>query len=154
MKSLSRVRLLATPWTAAYQAPPSMGFSRHEYWSGVPLPSPRTILPNSKNACKTSRTLSQAWRLGLCVCGPGLMPRNQGRINLSFQFYLFILSVLGLHRWVSFSLVAASRGYSLAAGHLLTVVASLGAEHGLWNVRAQKLRIPSTERRLSGGAQP
>ena len=40
VKSLSRVRLLATPWTAAYQAPLSMGFSRQEYWSGVPLPSP------------------------------------------------------------------------------------------------------------------
>ena len=40
VKSLSRVRFLATPWTAAYQAPPSMGFSRQEYWSGVPLPSP------------------------------------------------------------------------------------------------------------------
>ena len=40
VKSLSRVRLLATPWTAAYQAPPSVGFSRQEYWSGVPLPSP------------------------------------------------------------------------------------------------------------------
>ena len=39
VKSLSRARLLATPWTAAYQAPPSMGFSRQEYWSGVPLPS-------------------------------------------------------------------------------------------------------------------
>ena len=37
VKSLSRVRLLATPWTAAHQAPPSMGFSRKEYWSGVPL---------------------------------------------------------------------------------------------------------------------
>jgi len=37
VKSLSRVRLLATPWTAAYQAPPSMGFSRQEYWSWVPL---------------------------------------------------------------------------------------------------------------------
>ena len=40
VKSLSRVRLFATPWTAACQAPPSMGFSRQEYWSGVPLPSP------------------------------------------------------------------------------------------------------------------
>ena len=40
VKSLSRVRLLATPWTAVYQAPPSMGFSRQEYWSGLPLPSP------------------------------------------------------------------------------------------------------------------
>ena len=39
VKSLSRVQLLVTPWTAAYQVPPSMGFSRQEYWSGVPLPS-------------------------------------------------------------------------------------------------------------------
>ena len=36
VKSLSHVRLVATPWTAAYQAPPSMGFSRQEYWSGLP----------------------------------------------------------------------------------------------------------------------
>ena len=40
VKSLSRVQLLATPQTAPYQAPASMGFSRQEYWSGVPLPSP------------------------------------------------------------------------------------------------------------------
>ena len=40
VKSLSRVRLFATPWTVAYQAPPSMGFSRQECWSGVPFPSP------------------------------------------------------------------------------------------------------------------
>ena len=40
VKSLSRVRLFATPWTAAYKAPPSMGFSRQEYWNWVPLPSP------------------------------------------------------------------------------------------------------------------
>ena len=39
VKSLSRVRLFATPWTAAYQSPPSMGFSRQKYWSGLPLPS-------------------------------------------------------------------------------------------------------------------
>ena len=40
VKALSRVWLLANPWTAAFQAPPSMGFSRQEYWSGVPFPSP------------------------------------------------------------------------------------------------------------------
>jgi len=40
VKSLSHVRLFATPWSVAYQAPPSMGFPRQEYWSGVPLPSP------------------------------------------------------------------------------------------------------------------
>ena len=47
VKWLSRVRLLATPWTAAYQAPPSMGFSRQEYWSGVPLPSPNESISDS-----------------------------------------------------------------------------------------------------------
>ena len=40
MKSLSRVRLFVTPWTVAYQAPPSMVFSRQECWSGLPFPSP------------------------------------------------------------------------------------------------------------------
>jgi len=43
VKSLSRVRLFETPWTAAYQAPPSIGFSKQEYWSRVPLPSPDTV---------------------------------------------------------------------------------------------------------------
>ena len=45
VKLLSHVRLFATPWTVAHQAPPSMGFSRQEYWSGLPFPSPGD-LPN------------------------------------------------------------------------------------------------------------
>ena len=48
VKSLSHVWLLVTSWTAAYQAPPSMGFSRQEYWSGVPLPSPHNPAKHSK----------------------------------------------------------------------------------------------------------
>ena len=40
MKFLSRLQLFVTPWTVTYQAPPTMGFSRQEYWSGVPFPSP------------------------------------------------------------------------------------------------------------------
>ena len=44
VKSLSRVRLFATPWTVAHQAPLSMGFSRQEYWSGLPFPSPGDLL--------------------------------------------------------------------------------------------------------------
>ena len=48
VKSLSHVRLFATPWTAAYQAPLSMGFSRQEYWSGLPFPSPGH-LPNPRD---------------------------------------------------------------------------------------------------------
>ena len=43
VKSLSHVRLFGTPWTIAYQAPPSMEFSRQEYWSGWPFPSPRDL---------------------------------------------------------------------------------------------------------------
>ena len=47
VKSLSHVQLLVTPWTVAYQAPPSIGFSRQEYWSGLPFPSPGD-LPNPR----------------------------------------------------------------------------------------------------------
>ena len=54
MKSLSCVRLLATPWTAAHQAPLSMGFSRQEYWSGVPLLSPLLVCQGCHN--KTPQT--------------------------------------------------------------------------------------------------
>ena len=59
VKSLSHVRLLVTSWTAAYQAPPSMGFSRQEYWSGVPLPSPITYIDSLKktNSEKQSRVV-------------------------------------------------------------------------------------------------
>ena len=53
-KSLSRVRLLATPWTTAYQALPSMGFSRQEHWSGVPLPSPYVSLAGLKSSVTDS----------------------------------------------------------------------------------------------------
>ena len=74
VKSLSRIRLLATPWTAAYQAPPSLGFSRQEYWSGVPLPSPHLLLA----------TLNFSWRAKLpllsgLVVQLGLTPCFRGR---------------------------------------------------------------------------
>ena len=48
VKSLSRAQLFSTPWAVAYQAPPSMGFPRQEYWSGVPLPSPPCRLHSLK----------------------------------------------------------------------------------------------------------
>ena len=53
MKSVSRVRLFATLWTVAYQAPPSMGFPRQEYWSGVPLPSPLYQLASAAAAAES-----------------------------------------------------------------------------------------------------
>ena len=60
VQSLSRVQLLATPWTAAYQAPLPMGFSKQECWSGVPLPSPTNPLPISNYfKCKSIKFSNQ-----------------------------------------------------------------------------------------------
>ena len=75
VKSLSRVRLFATPWTAAYQAPPSVGFSRQEYWSGVPFTSPGDLLdPGIKPASLKSPALagrffiiSATWEVPLVI---------------------------------------------------------------------------------------
>ena len=55
VKSLSRVRLFVTPWSVAYQAPPSIGFPRQEYWSGVPLPSLSAV---PKGGPKAQNTLA------------------------------------------------------------------------------------------------
>ena len=73
VKSLNRVRLLATPWTATHQAPPSMGFSRQEYWSGVPLPSPEKHLlllywlHQSLWLCGSQQTISASWEICMQV---------------------------------------------------------------------------------------
>ena len=70
VKSLSHVHLLATPWTAAYQAPPAMGFSRQAYWSGVPLPSPIHTLGKvicfSKHFCQGDTRGSREWPCSIC----------------------------------------------------------------------------------------
>ena len=65
MKLLSHVQLSVTPWTAAYQAPPSMGFSRQEYWSGVPLPSPQKASMYLKNGSFLSAFVRFQQRLKL-----------------------------------------------------------------------------------------
>ena len=57
VKSLSHVRLFATPWTTAYQAPLSMGFSRQEYWSGVPSPSPILLAAAAAKSHQSCPTL-------------------------------------------------------------------------------------------------
>ena len=72
-KSLSRVRLLATPWTAAHQAPPSVGFSRQEYWSGVPLFSDNEFKMKSvviaARKCAAAAQNRLSWMLwGLSSC--------------------------------------------------------------------------------------
>ena len=81
MKSLSHVQLFATPWTLAHQAPPSMGCSRQEYWSGVPFPSPGD-LPNP--GIKPTMGSLQLMRRGV-LCRPNnyincwMQRRNESR---------------------------------------------------------------------------
>ena len=58
VKSLSRVQLFETPWTIPYQAPPSMGFSRQEYWRGLPLPSLVEVKKNDITTLENSLTVS------------------------------------------------------------------------------------------------
>ena len=67
VKSLSRVWLFAIPWTEAYQAPPSIGFSRQEYWSGVPLPSADLSLTSRKSWIQKKQELSNPCRKILCL---------------------------------------------------------------------------------------
>ncbi|WP_264341558.1 hypothetical protein, partial [Streptococcus anginosus] len=59
MKLLNRVRHFVTPWTVAYQALLSMGFSRQEYWSGVPLPSPTGVLFQTSWDCDATTHVMQ-----------------------------------------------------------------------------------------------
>ena len=74
VKSLSRVRLFATPWTVAYQAPLSMGISRQEYWSGLPFPSPITQVNGYKHPF--------LWLGGICLI-----------YSFSFCVFLFFVSL-------------------------------------------------------------
>ena len=74
VKSLSQLQLLATPWTAAYQAPQPMGFSRQEYWSGLPLPSPgrsRTVSFNYGPGNKGLPWLTNLVWVTARACGRG-----------------------------------------------------------------------------------
>ena len=78
VKSFSGVRLFATPWTAAYQAPLSMGFSKQEYWSGVPSPSPMCMLESAKVLFQLALTLTlHAQLYNSCI-------NSLGCINPSF----------------------------------------------------------------------
>ena len=85
VKSLSHVRLFATPWTVAYQASPSMGFSRQEYWSGVSFPSPGDLpdpgieprspaLPGA--SVRNSAHGKGHEEGGFCVCKGGIEPQE------------------------------------------------------------------------------
>ncbi len=83
VKLLSRVRLFATPWTVAHQAPLSMGFSRQEYWSGLPFPTPGD-LPNPG-----IKPGSPAWLADPLPAEPQGKPKNTGVGSLSLLQHIF-----------------------------------------------------------------
>ena len=90
-KSLSRVQPSATPWTAAHQAPPSMGFSRQKYWSGVPLPSPNSNLVSKNKLCVC---YLQRWLHWESILRGFSMPRKKEVwffLQILLKIYLMIL---------------------------------------------------------------
>ena len=97
VKWLSGVRLVATPWTAAYQAPPSMGFSRQEYWSGVPSPSPLLhICPNPNVAFLWNLSIFSGFLLvtTLVLIYMSQMSKDVNILNIScVHYYIFFYEV-------------------------------------------------------------
>ena len=97
VKLLSHVRLLATTWTAAYQAPPSMGFSRQEYWSGVPLPS---LFLGTVTAISVSSIASFfAWIIPWTE-GPGKL-QSMGSQRVRYDFFLLHITLCLLRSVIS-----------------------------------------------------
>ena len=86
MKSLSHVRLLATPWTAAHQAPPSMGFSRQEHWSGC-----HRLLPGNDSSMSMGRRGTGSWWIGCRAHGSGEKPVGSGEVAAVTSFRSTVL---------------------------------------------------------------
>ena len=95
-KSLSRVQLFATPWTAAYQTPPSIGFSRQEYWSGLPLPSPLDH-QKSKSSRKPSTSALLIMPKPLTVC----FTTNCGKFFKRWKYQTVLPAKKSVCRWRS-----------------------------------------------------
>ena len=81
----SRVRLLVTPWTAAHQAPPSMGFSRQEYWSGVPLPAGPSQPQRNKEGNNVGR---------ICFAAVADWYREHWSTRISLPGFIYLFNVL------------------------------------------------------------
>ena len=125
----SHIWLFATTWTVAHQAPLSTGFSRPEYWSGLPFPSPG-VLPDP----------------GIEIRSPALQTDSLPLSHWGSHFiYLFFIKFCFIYFWLWWVFVAARALLSfsewgllfVAVRELLTAVAPLVAEHGLWVLRLQ-----------------
>ena len=142
MKSLSRVRLLATPWTAAYQAPPSMGFSRQEYWSGLPKANMRVGVGQNWDLKPVlveplGSDFSQGVTAQVCYLSPSLLPHPSSRpwvLSPSLFRCIFSLSLYNLF------------SYGCAGSSLLLGLFSSCREWGLLSTCcARRLLLLSTD---------
>ena len=101
VKSLSHVRPSVSPWTAAFQAPPSMGFSRQEYWSGVPLPSPYLLLLSFISSSVFFIATLITWHIILYL---HIIFQHHWIVKTSvFQHHIYVTCICleGLARWLS-----------------------------------------------------
>ena len=131
VKSLSHVRLLATPWTAAHQAPPSTGFSRQEYWSGVPLPSPTHNWATEKQ-----------WQ-GVGGEGESWLQDDLSTLHLLCTLFLLLLHQLYLISSGIRSLRSGSPGFCHQLwGHLLQGSSSSNTYFS--NLKGHFLNLPTT----------
>ena len=139
VKLLSRVPLFETAWTAAYQAPPSMGFSRQEYWSGLPLPSPTKYLPYSK------------WFCMLIVIIITIFTSHTVRISKKDAYYLQLLQTLYIYNFIHNGLPWWIRQYKIAcnAGDV-GLIPGLGRSPGERNGNA--LQYSCLENSMDRGA--
>ena len=133
LSRFSHVRLCATPQTAAHQAPPSLGFSRQEYWSGLPFPSPKreseaSVVPNSQRPHGLQPTrLLRPWDFPGKSTGVGchcLFQRDATLVRFLCLVKIYLLSVIGtsseeqladfsilsctLHTWIKLSTPSAT----------------------------------------------
>ena len=120
MKSLSRVRLFATPLTVAYEVPPSMGFSRREYWSGLPFPSPGDLPHPGIEPASSALQMVSCSAGGFFTTEPPRIPNftfsSKGKVTelelYSIKSFEIALSLSNMH--LSFLYVFSQRGISLS----------------------------------------
>ena len=91
LSRFSRVRLCATPWTAAHQASPSMGFSGQQYWSGVPLPSPMTNLDSVSKSFTDKGLSSQSYGFSSSPIQIWELDHKQGWVVKNWSFRTVVL---------------------------------------------------------------
>ena len=115
VKSLSRVQLLVTPWTAAYQAPASMGFSRQEYWSGVPLTAHLQIYFKQSLHLSTPQALKPSGQMRATAQCPGLTFHQEPSLGLG----LANVAAVGVTVCLLQGADGEPQGQALLAGRML-----------------------------------